>query len=168
MKRPYIIGVDPGFSGAIAVVDASAFPRKLVAVHDMPTLKSKKGSGKRDIDVYELGNLIGQYAGKTAVAIVERVGAMPEEGVVSVFRFGLAAGSIHGALGSYNVPMFFVEPAAWKCAMGLSQDKSLSRDVARRHFGDQRHFERAKDDGRAEAALLALFGARTLVKDPNK
>ena len=59
------------------------------------------------------------------------------------------------------VPVRPVPPSTWKKALGLSADKNASRQRAIETWPEHvRTFARVRDDGRAEAALLALFGAR--------
>lgn len=154
------IGIDPGLSGAIAFYD----PRRLtLEVTDMPTwqAKNKQGKTKRGVDPYGLGRLLdkGPFAPECQ-ATVEDVHAMPGQGVTSVFSFGFSAGVVHGVLGSLRIPMLRVPPAVWKKAMGLSSDKDMSRRRASEIFPSYAHlWARAKDDGRAEAALLAKYGS---------
>lgn len=142
-----ILGIDPGASGALAFYfpdDASG----RVAVHDMPFAGTVSGGG--------LGDLIRQY-GPTE-AIVELVAAMPGQGVSSTFKFGLAAGAVHGALGALGIPYHLVTPGKWKRRMGLTSDKDASRAMACRLFPRvASSFARKRDDGRAEAALLAYY-----------
>jgi hypothetical protein len=57
------------------------------------------------------------------------------------------------------VPTFEVDPSAWKKTMRLSTDKNASRALASQYFPDcADQWARVKDDGRAEAALIALYG----------
>lgn len=152
-SKPYILGVDPGQTGAFAVLD----PTKgdLVAVGDMPY---KKGLG---IDCTKLGLLLGCYLDHVQFAIVEDVHAMPGQGVVSMFSFGVAKGIVLGVLGGALVPVILVKPAVWKNVFGLSKDKNKSRELACRKFPTWgKSFVLKKFDGRAEAALLADFGKR--------
>ncbi len=86
---------------------------------------------------------------------------MPGQGVSSVFAFGQAAGIVHGVLAGCGVPMELVTAARWKRDMGLDSDKDRSRAMAAEMFPDQAAlFKRAKDDGRAEAALLGVWWLR--------
>jgi len=141
-----VMGVDPGATGGVAFYYPDAPGR--VAVHDMPFAGGVSGGG--------VGDLIRQY-GPTD-AIVELVSAMPGQGVSSTFKFGLAAGAIHGALGALGIPYHLVTPGKWKRRMGLTSDKDASRAMACRLFPQvASSFARKKDDGRAEAALLAYY-----------
>ncbi|MGE5548417.1 MAG: hypothetical protein ACM33T_16045 [Solirubrobacterales bacterium] len=99
-------------------------------------------------------------AGPIAHAFVEAVGAMPGQGVSSVFAFGKVFGLVLGILAANFIPHTLVPPQRWKRTLGVPADKDGARARASQllpaHAG---LWCRAKDDGRAEAALLAYFGA---------
>lgn len=151
-----IVGIDPGYSGAIAFYDPSG-----IDIHDMPVAPNPKG--KTELDMHSLARvLIPRTAGRS-IAVVEKVNAMPGQGVSSTFRFGEGFGAIQMALIGHGYELHFVTPASWKKHFGLSRDKGVSRGLASRRFPDSsKLFSRVKDDGRAEAALIALYGAEKL------
>ena len=104
-----IIGVDPGLSGAIAFYDGQ---RNDLKVFDMPTLAlSRGGKAKREPDMVELARIV-DAAGPVANAFVEQVGAMPGQGVSSVFAFGKVYGAALGILSAYFIPLTLVSPMA--------------------------------------------------------
>lgn len=78
-----------------------------------------------------------------------------------MFNFGRSYGVVEGVLLAHDTVVRRVKPAAWKVSMGLmGKDKNASRAKAREYFPDQeRFFKRVCDDGRAEAVLLAVYGA---------
>ncbi|NDC04371.1 MAG: hypothetical protein EBZ81_15760 [Betaproteobacteria bacterium] len=92
------------------------------------------------------------------VAVVEQVNAMPGQGVSSMFSFGQAYGVVLGVLAGLSIPATAVTPAIWKKALKLNSGKDAARAKAAQlwpsHAGE---FKRVKDDGRAEAALLAYY-----------
>ena len=145
MTPAVILGVDPGKTGAIAAVDATT--GVLVWVEDMP--HDVNGALIRELLLNE--HAIGAW--------VEQVHAMPRQGVSSTFAFGVAYGKVLGALTALLVPVHHVTPATWKKAMRVTADKGTSRtravDLFPTHAGT---FARVKDDGRAEAALIARYG----------
>lgn len=149
-----LMGIDPGFSGAIAVYNPKK--NKIVDVIDMPTTVDKKPQ----ILISELSSFIGIYAPTTRLCVIEDVGAMPGQGVVSMFRFGFATGIAHGVVGSFLIPTYLVKPQIWKACFGLSREKHFSIEKAKKFFPDVADKFTAKKDGRAEAALLAKFGER--------
>jgi len=85
---------------------------------------------------------------------------MPGQGVSSMFSFGRAAGIIEGVLAGFSVPFELIPPATWTKSMRTFGGKDGSRQRAQELFPDYAHlFARKKDDGRAEAALLACYAA---------
>ena len=91
-------------------------------------------------------------------ACVEQVSSRPQQGVVSTFTFGVSYGIVIGALQAALFDITFVRPQVWKKALELSSDKDDSRQMAIRLWPDNiDDFARKKDDGRAEAALIALW-----------
>lgn len=152
---PVILGVDPGLTGAIAVYDPAA--HKILDLVDYP--RAAEG-----IDLPTLKELLLPWAPLATKAIVEHVHAMPKQGVVSTFTFGRSFGQVEGVLAGLNVGMIHVRAAAWKRIMGVTKDKQTSVNLAAKHWPDRAHeFTGPRGglkDGRAEACLLALIGAR--------
>lgn len=155
-----VVGIDPGLSGALAAVRGA----DLLRVVDMPTEDTGSGgSSKRRLAAAHLTaalrDLRGSYAGEPLLAVVERVAATPQMGVSSAFAFGDSAGCLRGVLQALGIRIEYVTPAQWKRAMRLTQDKGLSRTLAAQRWPEHAaQFARVKDDGRAEAALLAAYG----------
>ena len=99
-----------------------------------------------------------------SVAIVESVSAMPGQGVSSTFKFGAAYGTVRGVIAALEIPVHLVTPGKWKKHFRLSADKEQARALALRLFpASSQHFERKKDHGRAEAALIARYGAEAVI-----
>lgn len=152
-----VLGIDPGLSGAIALFTPAT---GALAVFDTPTLTLfRNGKAKRDPDAVELARLI-DAAGHIDHAYVEAVGAMPGQGVSSVFAFGKVFGLALGILAANFIPHTLVTPLRWKRALSVPAEKDGARARASQlmpaHAG---LWCRAKDDGRAEAALIAYYGA---------
>lgn len=144
-----VVGIDPGLSGALAFYFPSVPDR--VAAEDMPT-------AAKMVDLATLAARIQQM--RPDLAVVEQVASRPGQGVASTFKFGAAYGAILGVLGALQIRTALVTPTTWKRHFGLDSDKEKSRALALRTFAKSPgHFARKKDDGRAEAALLALYGA---------
>lgn len=156
-----ILGVDPGLSGALALVS----DRGLERVEDMPTLAlSRGGKARREPDLVQLGAMVGGWAALGIdAAYVEQVGAMPGQGVSSMFAFGKVYGAILGVLAANCIPTHHVVPGTWKKAVGIKPGagKDASRAKALQLWPAQGAlFARVKDDGRAEASLIGLYGLR--------
>lgn len=153
-----IIGIDPGFTGAVAIWRPAV---RSLHVYDMPTLKSAKG--KTVLDMHSLHDVLAPEDDTPHLAVVEQVAAMRGQGVSSVFRFGEGYGAIQMALASHKIPTQYVTPAQWKKHFGLNRDKGLSRGLAMQRLPEWADkFKRVKDDGRAEASLIAIYGQEKL------
>ena len=100
------------------------------------------------------------------IAAVEKVGAMPGNGSVSMFRFGQSYGFILGVLEGLGIPYQVVPPKEWKKEFGLNSDKAKSIEVCHRLFPDLnlKRTDRCKteSDGIAEATLICEWGRRHL------
>jgi crossover junction endodeoxyribonuclease RuvC len=121
-------------------------------VHDLPVIRDRSLAW---IDGSELqSRLLELIRGRHAIACIERVSAMPRQGVASSFQFGVGFGSVLGVLQAMHCRVELVTPASWKKGLGLSSDKHASLYKARLlfPFADLRL---AKHDGRAEALLIA-------------
>lgn len=147
-----ILGIDPGISGAIAWVSDDGH---LIGVADMPTVEV---AGKKKVSPQMLVAMLEDYDDVKMVAI-EDVGAMPGQGVTSMFSFGYSAGILAGVCAGLRMPMSFYRPSVWKRAAGVPADKGAARQMAQRFWPGCRDFDRVKDDGRAESALLARWVA---------
>lgn len=160
--RDLILGIDPGISGAFCFFRPVS--NELVHVDHFP-LRPVKGSKtkKKEIDLYTLQNIVAELAPQTMFAVIEKVNAMPGQGVTSMFRFGESYGQLQGMVSAFEIPIKLITPAEWKPMLGLSRDKNESRNMAIDLFPESKDaFKRKKDDGRAEAALLAHYGVRFL------
>jgi crossover junction endodeoxyribonuclease RuvC len=154
----YVIGIDPGISGAIAIFEDG----KLDAVIDMPTLELDSGkTKKRHISAIGLVRILETWtlvSDGQAHVVIERVGALPGNGSVSMFNFGRSAGIIEGVVAALQRPYTYVTPATWTKAVGRAAGKDASRMRAMELFPSKADlFKRATDDGRADAALIAYW-----------
>lgn len=145
-----IIGIDPGKTGALALLDSYGV---LLEVDDMPFV------GKQ-VSASMLSDIITEYTGDPTVmeppiAVIENVSASPQMGVSSSFNFGRSKGLAEMGVAMAGCRLVYVTPAKWKREMKLTADKGASRQMARERWPDHRDlFKRIKDDGRAEAALI--------------
>ena len=149
-----ICGIDPGLSGAVGFITQAG---DFVGVYDMPVLPAT--TGRRQIDAAELADLLREHA--PVFTMVERVGPRPGEGATGAFSFGHTFGSITAVLAALSLAHDLVQPAVWKRRAGIppGADKGASIAVCKRLLpGASSQLTRAKDDGRAEALLLALHG----------
>lgn len=153
----FIIGIDPGASGAVAILEPDG---SLVQVFDMPAVEIVVGGkAKKRISPEMLASELRLYNVHGTTAVVEQVNAMPGQGVTSMFAFGNAYGLALGVLAGLGIPTRTVTPGTWKKALKLNTGKDASRAEAARRWPQQAgEFRRVKDDGRAEAALIAAWG----------
>ena len=151
-----IIGIDPGLSGGIAVLDDS----KIFDIYDMPIMSEGK-KNKNQLNSAQLVNIIKKNLipnGDTFL-IVEQVSAMPGQGVTSMFNFGQTFGSIKGICAALNLPIFFVRPAKWKKHFDLinsSKDASRTK-VIEMYPSISPRLSKKKDVNKADAILIARY-----------
>lgn len=112
-------------------------------------------------------NLIEAFSKFTPkVVCLEKVNAMPNQGVTSMFTFGKNAGFIEGVLESFKAPYQLIRPQAWKKEFGLNSDKQQSIDVCKQLFPNVNLLAtercRKENDGMAEALLMAVYAKRKL------
>jgi crossover junction endodeoxyribonuclease RuvC len=151
-------GVDPGLSGAMAIIDHQG---RILALADLPT--EPAGKGKR-IAAYEAAELLSGTRRKCdacpGLLALEWVASRPGQGVASTFAFGRAFGAIEAVVTLADFPCELVAPATWKKAFGLlGADKAASIARAKALF-PAASLERKKDHGKAEALLLAEYARR--------
>lgn len=156
------IGVDPGLSGAIACYDPSRnFIRAELRVEDMPTVEVKRGKSlKRELNMAALADILYGFDAGSPHAFVEQVGAMPGQGVTSMFSFGKSYGAVLGALAALEIPVTHVTPQRWKKALSVRPGKDAARLRASELLPEHSNtWKLKKHDGRAEAAMIAYYGA---------
>lgn len=146
----YIVGIDPGKTGALALVAPDG---ELVDICDMPI------AGKQVVPTL-LDDWFTDIAPIEPLVVLEAVHAMPRQGVASSFNFGVSYGVLLGVVAARRLRLETVTPARWKRDMRLTADKDEARRRACQRWPDDAwRFKRKKDDGRAEAALLAVWWA---------
>ena len=101
------------------------------------------------------------------MACIEKVGARPGQGTVSMFNFGKSAGYIEGVLSALGIPYQLVPPNKWKKEFSLiGKDKKASIEACRKLFpgAELKRTERCRteSDGKAEALLMAEWARRKM------
>ena len=151
-----IIGIDPGISGAISVIEN----KKILEVHDTPTMIEGK-KNKRQINAAQVTHIIKEILNteKEVVVVVEHVNAMPGQGVTSMFNFGQSFGVIKGICAALSLPVYFVRPTKWKKHFNLIKtNKDASRTKVIEVYPEiSSKLHRKKDSNRADAILIALY-----------
>jgi crossover junction endodeoxyribonuclease RuvC len=151
-----VLGIDIGLDGAIALIENG----DLLEVHDMPTVTLERNNkSKRMVNAAELARLIRQAA--PGCAYLERLNAMPGQGVTSMFSMGQSLGVVLGILAALDIPTTTIPPRTWQKALDVPAGKDGSRYRAAQLFPAHAElFKRVKDNGRSDAALIAAYGAR--------
>ena len=154
----FIIGIDPGISGAICFFNDG----KIIDVIEMPSMSEGK-KNKKQVNGNQLYNEIkfhiSQINQQEISVVVEHVTAMPGQGVTSMFNFGQSFGVIKGICSAMQLPIHFVRPAKWKKYFNLintSKDASRSRAIEIfPKFSEK--LKRKKDSNKADAILIASY-----------
>ena len=147
-----VIGIDPGATGAIVMLDDG----NPVEWDEMPIVKI--GTTTR-VNASALADLIRNTG--VAHVFVELVHSMPKQGVASSFNFGHSTGTIMGVLGALSVPHTLVTPQAWKKAAGLigtDKDAARARAIQLWPRWTDLH-KKGKGQALADAALIAMYGS---------
>ena len=159
-----IIGIDPGLSGAIAILEDN----KIKELFDMPVMPDGK-KNKRQLNNALLVKLIKDNIKnlEDTVMIVEQVNAMPGQGVTSMFNFGQTFGAIKGICAALGLPIFFVRPAKWKKHFELiNSSKDASRTKAIEMYPSiSEQLSRKKDVNKSDALLIARYYSETRFKE---
>lgn len=161
-----IIGIDPGLSGGIAVLDNN----KVLELFDMPVMADGK-KNKKQLNSALLAKLIKESTSNTSesAVIVEQVNAMPGQGVTSMFNFGQTFGAIKGICATLELPIFFVRPSKWKKHFELiNSSKDASRTKAIEMYPHlAQKLSKKKDVNKSDAILIARFYCETRLKEEN-
>ena len=162
-----IIGIDPGLSGAIAVLENN----KVLSLFDMPVMSEGK-KNKRQLNSAHLVKLIRDNIkdSQDITMVVEQVNAMPGQGVTSMFNFGQTFGAIKGICAALGLPIFFVRPAKWKKHFELiNSSKDASRTKAIEMYPKiSDKLSKKKDVNKSDAILIARYYSETRFKDETK
>ena len=160
-----IIGIDPGLSGAIAILENN----KVLRIFDIPTMTEGK-KNKRQLNSALLVDLLRENIANTedVAVVVEQVNAMPGQGVTSMFNFGQTFGAIKGICAALNLPIFFVRPSKWKKHFELiNSSKDASRTKAIEMYPKLSNQLAKKDVNKSDAILIARFFNETRFIEDN-
>ena len=130
--RQFYMGVDPGMSGAIAILCSEG---KVVSMVRL------------DSTEHDIATSVGVMAPYIRMAYLEKVHSMPRQGVSSTFKFGTSYGFCRGVLVSHAIPFVEVTPAKWQQAMGCRTkgDKNVSKAAAQRLWPAEKITHRTAD-----------------------
>ncbi len=152
-----VVGVDPGAHGAVAALRSDGQIDHVLRL-DEHTLG-------------EVASWLRQTRARIAVAYLERVAAMPRQGVASTFRFGRSVGELRGVLTALEIRWREVTPGAWqrrlRCLSGGK--KRVTRARAQRQWpqGYVDHTGRSRriTDAVADALLIAEYARLEAIRE---
>lgn len=152
-----VLGIDPGLSGGLAIYDGETLIPFSTPVNEVEFVKNGKKQKRKEMDLEHVCEILDKY--KPHQAFLEKVTARPGQGVTSMFRFGENFGQFQGILTALGIPVTFVTPQTWKKVFELGSEKNASLELAKTLFeGHDKTFKLKKNDGIAEAALIARYG----------
>jgi len=148
------IGIDPGITGAVAVVNDNGD----YAVYDLPIMANGKGTSKikKMINPNGLSEILLMHHNDGPI-FLERTASMPGQGVASMFSMGDTFGSIRAVCSVMGFAVEIITPQTWKKKYQLKSDKEIVRAKAIQLFPNA-PLSRVKDHNRAEALLIAKYG----------
>ena len=159
-----IIGIDPGLSGAIAILENN----KVLGIFEIPVMSEGK-KNKKQLNSAQLVKLLKDNISKNdeVSVVVEQVNAMPGQGVTSMFNFGQTFGAIKGVCAALNLSIFFVRPSKWKKHFELinsSKDSSRTK-VIEMYPSLSNQLSKKKDVNKSDAILIARYYSETRLRD---
>lgn len=144
----YVIGIDPGAGGGLAVIDIDS--HEVVDVTAMPATLT------------DISDFIEKYRDATC-AYIEKVHSMPKQGVASTFTFGMYYGYVLMAVACHKIRSIDVLPTKWQQALGVKsmKDEGYSDHKRRLKGKAQQLFPKAKVTLKnADALLIAEYGCK--------
>lgn len=149
--KTFFIGIDPGKSGGIAYIDTTNNISATEPYSDKALIDLCGYASRYNLEV---------------MCCLEKVGARPGQGVVSMFNFGQSVGYIKGVLEAFKIPYQEITPQKWKKEFGLNSEKEASVEVCRKLFPEVSLLATPRckkpHDGMSEALLMAEYARRKL------
>ncbi len=150
------LGIDLGAAGAVSLLDGDGH---LLDVRDLPVLDDGPRA-RPSVSASGFAAIVREWRPERAV--VEFVSSRPTDSPMSAFAFGMARATVMATLEVLGISATFITVPVWKRAVGIGAgrgQKSTARAEATRRWPQHAEtFARAKDDGRAECALIGLAG----------
>lgn len=162
-SNEYVLGVDPGLSGGLALLDL----KYQSSAHVFPMPTRKIAGGKSEVDSVRVEKILAEHL--ICLAVVERVHSFPHQGVASMFGFGKNYGRVLALIEAKLIPIEQPLPQRWK--KEILRDTKKDKDAAVHYVKDRFPYlsllatEKSKKphDGIADAVCLAEFGRRLLL-----
>lgn len=171
-----ILGIDPGINGCLALYKPGSRDtgQRDLDILDMPTM-TLPGSDLEIVDALRARDWIDDIRQTRVIdhAFLELVNAMPATipnkggfgqkrvgmGAASAFKFGDRVATIRTVVMMMGIPLTRVVPRVWQKAFGLTGKDDPCPEIIARLPEFSHLFQRKKDDGRADAVLIAIYGA---------
>ena len=156
-----VAGIDPGKTGAMVLL----YPDGSGATYRVPLIKLRGKEQPAWTTWFDVWATTLQTV-QPDLIVLESVAARPGQGVTSMFNFGQSLGFARAIACSANCRVEHVTPSVWKAKLGLlNSDKNASREMARQLVPSLiSELTRVKDDGVADAALLAHYGRQHILR----
>lgn len=171
------VGIDPGLKGGLAMLSGDFSTGNGHQVHPMPTIKTtKRKKTAETINLPFLVEILRAYSAKNITVFLEKVGAMPKQGVSSTFKFGTGYGQIQGVLAALGVGFELVTPQRWMKTVldGYGKGSGTKASV---QYVMQKYPQinllptersRKPSDGMADAVCIAEYGRLRENKEPKE
>ncbi len=154
------IGVDPGLTGAVGVIDQDS---RAIAVIDVITRRRTLTSTtiKREFDVRptvdQLTDRLVNYLNHEWRACIEAPFSVPGGNMMGTCSLFQTYGGLLAMLEMIGIDVTTVRPGEWKRGFGLTKDKDYSITVARQMWPTI-NLDAKRHHNRAEALLIAEYG----------
>lgn len=158
--QKYWIGIDPGLTGAVGVLNMDG---SLHSVVKMPVRDKSGGVVKKEVSAKGLRRVLEGLVSEGDIVLLERVSSRPEQGVAGMFSLGDSFGVVRGVVEGMGGVCVDVLPVMWRKACGVSANSGKGGSISKaRLFFDKdvaRHASQSlKDHGCADALLIAWYG----------
>jgi crossover junction endodeoxyribonuclease RuvC len=155
-----IIAIDPGLKGGIATCFGG-----IVEAHPMPLSRGESLDLPKIAEIFKNKHV--------DFALIEKVHAMPKQGVVSMFSFGMGYGQLQGLLAGLGIPFHRITPQEWQGLIlpGKAKGKLPAIDYCQRRFPGINLVApgcRVPHDGMADALCLLEYGSKRYHKIPQE
>jgi len=150
-----IVGIDPGITGAIAWIDTRE-PND-VCYEKTPYLVV--GKSRKEYDHRKMADILKTFNKDDTIIYIEKVHAMPGNGVVQSFKFGFGYGVWYGIMAALDLVTMDISPQKWKKLMmqGMAKEKEASVYKVKQLYPFLSHLKKSHH-GIADAILIARCG----------
>lgn len=153
-----VLGIDPGVAPAMALYEGPSYGP--LVFPPMGIKRKTKVGGKfverADPDEPKILDIFEQY--KPDVVAIEKVSAMPNQGISSTARFMFSAGLVTGIALGKSCRTIRVLPNEWQRAFRMPAGDDISRQICSRLFPWMAsQFARVKDHNESDALLIAVY-----------